>query len=216
MTVQATNLAVRPIQGEAGPVAVVKLRMVELRPGIRLVTSRAGASRLRSQHRSLCGKRIAVGILVASFATARRSLELPNVAIRRNLMTCRTILLGVLPSQRQRRASVQLGTKGVRREVRSLVTADTVLGRQRAAVELAAMRVGVAGATVIRTATRMPLGEGAAGFVTLGAGNLIVRFAQGKPCMLVMRRRHHQPGIIKVAVLKQMTGNAASIGCKSR
>ena len=102
--------------------------------------------------------------------------------------------------------------KGVRQEVAAFVATDAILFGQGTAIKLPAVRILVAGAAIVRTATRMALGKCTFRLMALRARQFMMRRSQCKDRMLVVFGGHHQSRIIEVLVLKPMAEHTTRVG----
>lgn len=127
MTIGAHDLAVGAIDHKARPVLVVKLGMVELRPGLGLVARRTFATGLRVKNSLVRQERVAVSILVAGFTTGRGATKPAHVVGIDNVVAHSTVLLSMLAGEWQSRLRMHLNIKRVRHEVRTLVATNTIL-----------------------------------------------------------------------------------------
>ena len=106
--------------------------------------------------------------------------------------------------------------EGVRRKVRALVATDAILCCQGAVCKLAAVRVLVAGATIIRASARVPLGERTVCLVALRTRHLVVWHRQGKGRVLMLLRCELHSGIVKLLMVKSMADDTTRIRLQPR
>jgi hypothetical protein len=204
VAIGAIDLTVCSIDRESGPVLVVKLGMIKLRPCIRLVTCGAIAPGFGIENYLALQERVPVRVLVAALAPDRRTAEDTHVVSVDQVVTRGAVLLCMLTRQRQRRTSMHLDIKRVRHKVRALVATDTILACQRTLVKLPAMRILMTGATIVGPAAGMPLSKRASAQVALRAGHFLMRLGQREARVPVVLRRHHETWVIEVLVIQHV------------